>query len=327
MICVVPPVGAVPLRDALLYVGRGVTELRGAKLPIRSALRAAFAIGYVQEQVRRRGASPCSSRFLIEVCRGANTYIAYWLANRGWKVAVAPQNVESLVPNPRLTRRDEVMQYQMERGIYEHAHCTLCISDVDAYIVRCMGATAATVPYFPGPKDIVRFNEVRNSRRHAAEAFKLLYVGTVHNQPTLAGLKNLSERFSASFPEPWTLHVVGYGTEVACEMSHARILVEGAVSDARLNTLLTECAAILLSQPATTGFLTRLVEMNLCGIPSFVNEEYLPAAGLERFGIYTYQDLNDVGRMISESGAKKFEEFRPISKNEEARLRNFIWNA
>lgn len=308
---VVPARKAAGLLQTVQWIGTGLFQLRGAAFPLITRLKAAFAVGYVLNELARFGGDVRTATFVIELCRGATLFVAYWLALRGGNFAVAPQNVEFLVSARGEQAKADELLFRMERTIYRCARRVACISEVDAYIVRCLDGRALTLPYFPDETEVARFVRIRRAREGRGQSSRLLYLGTVTNPPTLAGLRQLLDRFCRVFDERWSLGVAGYGTQRVVVAQSDRISIEGVVTNERLDELLIECDAVLLNQAATTGFLTRLVELNLCDVPVFMNQEYLPATSLDRYGIRTYGDLGEVPRMLDEQPRSTFDLFEP----------------
>ena len=161
--CPIPARRAVPFARALRYTVIGLKELTSLPSPLRSMLKAAFAIGFLKDQLSQMRAAPETAMILVELVRGPTTYLGYWLAKKGYRFAVAPQNMEFLVPSKASRGEMDVWQYRMERSIYRAASCVLCISDFDAKIVRCLSARAVTLPYYPWKGDIRAINSVNIS--------------------------------------------------------------------------------------------------------------------------------------------------------------------
>lgn len=320
--CVVPPLSRVPRWRAAKYILLGWFQT-AAGLTYRGQFKAAFVIGYLIDTLSNARINPSRAHFLFEMCHGPNIHIGDWLARQGYKYIVAPHNIEFLVPHQTNNDCGSGAHFQLESNIYKKAHAALCISKADEFIVRCLGGTSLFLPYQPLIADLKRFEIIKATRANSISPYTLLYVGTAHNPPSKAGLAQLLNEFENSFDSEWTLHVAGYGTEQLANQSSSRIIIEGSVSDARLDELLCKTVAVLIHQPATTGFLTRLIEMSHCGIPTFANRSYLPAAGLQDFGIHVYDELAEVqDRIVQASNATH----KPLSPNEvNPRLDN-IWN-
>ena len=235
---------------------------------------------------------------------------------RGCHVHVAAHNVEFLVQGQSNRDCREGGDFRLERELYRHAKSVICIGDVDRFLVECLGATARVVPYFPAPEDVDRFQAISDTRLSGPKKSRLLYIGTTHNPPTRAGLYDLIRQFEESFGEEWTLTIAGFGTdELVLPADISRISIRGPITDHELDALLCEVAGVLVFQPPTTGFLTRLVEMNLSGVPVFINRSYIPARGLEEYGIRTYQELGEVSDLISLNAGEKFNKFaKPLAE-------------
>jgi hypothetical protein len=68
----------------------------------------------------------------------------------------------------------------------------------------------------------------------------------------------------------------------------------GEVDNDTLNRLMIDCAFALIHQPPTTGFLTRLVDLNLAGVPVAVIGGYEQAQQLLAHGIFTFETLDAI---------------------------------
>ena len=128
--------------------------------------------------------------------------------------------------------------------------------------------------------------------------------GSAANPPTLAGLKQAIQAMS---PLGIQVKIAGFGTECLAQYCSDNIQILGTQSDLEMQWLLVNCKALIVSQPNTSGFLTKLVDVNLCGVPQIVISEYVQAK-FEEYGIYI-RDLFDIRHLLLEDKFKNFLKF------------------
>lgn len=234
---------------------------------------------------------------LHETAPGISIPFMRYLAWRGFDYIAIPHNIEYLVPGQVMKAfRANHRVYQTEVEGYRSARQVLAICEFDAAILRCSGADARTLEYRPTRRDRARFESIRESRaaRSCFDGFLLL--GTVENTPTFNGVKVLLDTLRATHPE-LRLTVAGYGTEAFRDYQSDSVTILGSVSESQVESLLRGTTALLINQPQTTGFLTKIVEMNLCGVPQILISDYFQAKDMNRFGIFKAQveSLHEVG--------------------------------
>lgn len=222
---------------------------------------------------------------LHETAPGISIPFMRYLAWRGIDYVAIPHNIEYLVPGQVMKAfRANHRVYQTEIAGYRSARQVLSICDFDTAILRCSGANVRTLEYRPIRRDRERFDLIRERRAARANAAGFLLLGTVENTPTFNGVKALLDTLRAINSE-LRLTVAGYGTEVFRDYQSDTVTVLGSVSESQVESLLISATALLINQPQTTGFLTKIVEMNLCGLPQVIVSDYFQAEGMERFGI------------------------------------------
>lgn len=206
-----------------------------------------------------------------------------------WKkiryVAV-PHNIEFLVPTQIIKIfRSNHHVYRSEMEGFRAAELVLSLSDFDSAILRSGGVNAKTLEYRPTKSDKHLCDSIRNARKNKKSENYFLMLGTVSNVPTFNGMKELLDNMSLSVKDNCII-LAGYGTEVFGSYNSSSIKVVGSVSDEELKELLIGAKALIINQPQTTGFLTKIVEMNLCGLPQIFLSEYIQVSGWRRFGIF-----------------------------------------
>lgn len=222
---------------------------------------------------------------LHETAPGVSIPFMQYLKWKGVPYIAIPHNIECLVPGQVIDMfRNECYVYLAEMTGYRAAQRVISICKFDAAILRSAGVLAEVLEYHPVRNDRVRFDYIRKSRGNCSEAVGFLLLGSAGNVPTYYGIKGLLEYFS-QIDSDFCLTVAGYGTEVFKSYQNKKITVMGSVSEQEIDSLLINATALLINQPQTTGFLTKIVEMNLCGVPQIVVSDYFQIDGMERFGI------------------------------------------
>lgn len=223
---------------------------------------------------------------VLETAPGLSLHFMRYLAGRNIPYIAMPHNVEFLVPHQHdRTFSNSSALFAAETYGYQRALKVVAICDFDRSVLRCIGASASTLPYYPTVDEENIFLDIRNKRSQKNAAPTFLLLGTVENGPTYEGVKVFLDWHLQSNS---TLQVIvaGHGTEKFSKYANGNITILGSVSNDCLEALLLDVSAILINQPQTSGFLTKIVEMNLCGIPQIILSDYQQSAGLEEFGVF-----------------------------------------
>lgn len=222
----------------------------------------------------------------------------------GIPYVLLPHNIEFIVPG-KSGEKGYGQEFDREVAAISGARKCLCISDYDAAVCETFNPNVEVIAYFPGPEDLRTFENIR-SRRLTSTKRGCLTLGSAKNLPTRQGVIELVSTLRTRGYAKDELIVAGFGTESLREQigSHAEVL--GSLNDEQLRESLVGCKAVVLHQRQTSGFLTRLVEMNLCGIPVVVLGGYRQAKRLEAFGIFT-----DIGVLQESACQGPFEAFAP----------------
>lgn len=243
-----------------------------------------------------------------ETAPGISIPFMRYLASRGIPYVAIPHNIEYLVPGQMLKAfRGNHRVYQTETEGYQAARHVLGICEFDTAILRCGGANASTLEYRPTREDRQRFARIRAARERRASFDGMLLLGTVSNTPTFNGVKALLDTLHTTHPE-LRITVAGYGTEVFRSYQSKTVNVLGSVTDSQVEALLIGATVLLINQPQTTGFLTKIVEMNLSGVPQAIISDYFQADGLNRYGVIQ----TSVGSLPQLEVPSRFEILPPI---------------
>ena len=266
-----------------LFLFKGV-NLKGT---IQFALRASYPI-YLLRKFK-------PDILLHETAPGFTLIFMHYLKWKSIKYIAIPHNIEFMVPNQNHSGfRSLAAAFENEIEGYRSASSVKVICDYDKSVLACLGINSTVFAYYPIKEDLKSFSEVRKFRTQQVFKKTYLAMGTIGNKPTYDGAKALLE-FTRRQINDLNLIVAGYGTEQFSDYHSESVSVLGGVDSATLDNLLKNSKALLINQPQTTGFLTKIVEFNLCGIPMLVLSDYAQARNLQDFGIYCVR-INEIDK-------------------------------
>lgn len=230
----------------------------------------------------------------LEIDNGVSIAVMILFKIFNIKYVCLPHNIEFLVPNQSSEFfRDAKYSMYAELSGYQGALKIFTISRFDAAILSCKGLKASVFSYFPIKADIDSYSDVRASKYKESNVHEYLILGTSCYTPTYISIRNMLEIIRDSDGD-YRVSIVGFGTEKFSCYASDRVKILGALSDNDLLNVVRRCTAMLINQQQTTGMLTRIIEMNLCGLPQLVISDYFQAEGLEQYGVrlVTLADLD-----------------------------------
>lgn len=212
--------------------------------------------------------------------------------------------VVALCHNLETLSREQVVyshQYEMfkyELEILNQCDLVVTISTEETFLLRNFGLDPVYLPYFPSGKSAERFLTVRKSR-YGRSKVNFLLLGTVHNIPTLHGMKKaINEIIGKNVLSDDKLLVAGYGTrELLGHFDDARIELRGEVTDDELDEMLVETKGCIVYQENGSGALTKIPELLTAGVPVIVNSHaarsyhHLP-------GIFEFTSIEQLGEQM-----------------------------
>lgn len=251
-----------------------------------------------------------NSIFILEGAEDAQLIVALLVKAFHKKYITFPHNIDGMTPGfdtYRFTSKAD--RFALEISIYMSATWNFTISDFDAAIIRSLSAKASIYPFYPA-EDKLQFVKKISIARHDGDNNEIIILGTVLNPPTRMAFERLLLQIQKEKLVKYTFNVVGLGTEIFSEFNSSNLKIYGSVSNEILNRLLINSRCALIPVIQTTGFLTKLVELNLENIPVILIGEYYQARGLEEYGIYQTETIADVSDIIEtlEYPRKKFKE-------------------
>ena len=259
---------------------------------VRLFLKSAIIVGRFKYFLKINRLNSKNCHFYFELSDNS-LFLVWYLARKTFNYTVFPQNIEFLVngKNPK----DFIFRANLEVEIYKKATQCVAISKVDAFLLSIFNKNVILYPYFPSSVDVLRFEKIRMVRKIGnIDESLFIIMGTVSNSPTKLGIEYLLSFLQDKKTEKNRFELIGFGTENYINLACGNISILGSVPDEVLDVKLALTSAVIIFQPPTTGFLTRIVELNLAGVPVFINKSYIPAQGLEKFGILSYENLSDI---------------------------------
>ena len=224
------------------------------------------------------------------------------------------QNIEYLVPE---NNRDNYFKsskdkYFLELKGYKGAKSIFTISDLDSAILGCQKIHSETILYFPAAKDLKKLKTIQNIRNKSVLNKKSCYIlllGTVANPPTRQGMLTAINSFKNQNSK-YKLKVAGFGTDIFNHLNSSNINILGSVTEKKLQELMLEAKCLIVNQAQTTGFLIKIVDFNLAGIPILITSKYYQGYHLERYGIFR-AEYNQIPKILSSSNFKSdFDTFK-----------------
>lgn len=215
-------------------------------------------------------------------------------------------NLETL-SSAQVTSKFQRDMLMYELDLIGQCDLVVTISTEETFLLKNLGMDPLYLPYFPLKQTLERFTKVRRSRLGKLKADFLL-LGTVHNLPTLQGMKQIISLLSNNYLlNDDRLIVVGYGTKERLTHEHdTRIQIRGDVSDAELDELLTSVKGCIVYQESGSGSLTKIPELLLAGVPVVVNSHAARShhnlPGIFEFG--TFDQLP--GQLVAAAGSDQF---------------------
>ena len=224
--------------------------------------------------------------FLFEGGNAMSILLLDYLRSIGINYYVFTHNIEFLVNQIEdSVFKSNSKKYELEINSYKFAKGIFTISDFDKALLSCAGINSIVLPYFPCKKDEKFLNDIYVKRSKNNNKNIILLLGTIVNNPTRMGLINVLKKINIK-SDKYKIIVAGYGTEDLNKFASEKIKILGSISDEKLKRIMIKSKILLINQPQTTGFLTKLVEFNLAGIPVLVLSDYIQSLNLERFGIF-----------------------------------------
>jgi len=234
-----------------------------------------------------------------------------------------PHNIESLVNGnvSAFSKKKSPIWFNEEINFLRLANKVFTISREENWLLSLYGLVPHYLPYFP-PKDLtdhfLNINKKRSKKKsNYTDKKKLLLLGTFYNPPTLKGYLEIIDALAdLDFVD---VKVAGFGSELLKNASFGtNVTVLGTLSFEGLAKAIEEADYALIHQEPSSGALTRITELLLCGLPILANNS--ASRSYYNFpGVITYSDMDELITLLR--GANDIQSFaveRPIEE------KNFI---
>ncbi|GEM_PF-1510766 len=234
------------------------------------------------------------------------------------KVVAVMHNIETLVPGCKspVTQHYAPADFRNEVALLRKCDTVFMISREETWLMRLYGVNAYYLPYYPAKACREWLLQIRAARKQQAAKDKrtFLVIGSAVNAPTALGMQLLADYVAAEGIET-ELRIGGYGTaeHIRVPDSCKNIVLLGELTQEQLTREMTECTALLINQPPTTGALTRIVEAEIAGIPVIANTDSLRNY-FNISGIYEYRTMDELKAILQQELQTPAIPLKPDSK-------------
>ncbi len=263
-----------------LFFLKGVT-IKGAFLFI-------LKTSYIMRVINRNK----SMEYIFEGGTTISILIMYYLSSLKIHYHIFPQNIEYLAPKANSDGyfKENYYKYSLEIKAYQNAKSVTTVSIFDKAILDCHQISSFLLPSYPTNSSFKNYSEIAEERKlqqknKLLNQKNILLIGTTYNHPTREGLRKLLNYIQIS-QFPYQVTVIGYGTSEFCRYNSDRINVLGTVSEEKLKQLMIETTCLLINTIQTSGYLFKVVEFNLSGIPIIFTTPFIQHENLEKYGIF-----------------------------------------
>lgn len=215
----------------------------------------------------------------------------------GCKLICFPHNLESLVPGQVSSISGKASPSWFDEELLQFKQCDhiFTISREEEWLLSLYGIPCSWLPYYPAEEVVADLLEIRKFRKENGHENFFLIFGSFFYPPIRNGINEIIE-FTKNNNLSVPLKIAGFGSEEILNLHSnlpASIEILGAVTTRELLDLQRRCKGIIINQQVSSGALTKLVEIQLAGIPVVVNHHslrsYGEAGGLSPF--YSLQEL------------------------------------
>lgn len=212
-------------------------------------------------------------------------------------------NVETL-SSTQVRRKQQTRLFSYEIDLLAKCSLVVTISREETVLMNNLGVNAWYFPYYPAPAIEARLLEIRRKRSGSVGKDFLLF-GTVHNPPTMEGMKRLIaeiSRYANTCGDRFL--VAGFGTEGLKEFADSNTFtVLGSISNDQLDKLLVEVKTCLVYQENGSGALTKITEMLLAGVPVVANSHALRNY-YNLPGVYEFRTWRELEKILCDGDIK-----------------------
>lgn len=220
------------------------------------------------------------SKIATEQAPGFSIFFCEFLIDNDLDYDLYLHNIEFCVNGQNF--KDDGYIFETVKASYINAEKVITISKLDNDIAKIFNINSVILPYKLKLETEIK---TTNLSRPESEILRCkkgkvgLILGSVKNPPTKAGITKLVERINTdrNFFSDFIFIIVGFNTETLRYLNSERVAIKGEVTDSELQNLYREVDAFFVYQPPTTGWLTRITEMETKKLPIYINEDYSQA--------------------------------------------------
>lgn len=200
-----------------------------------------------------------------------------WCCRHGLRSILIPHNIESLAMYPGAWTHQGLSvaeRFRHEEPWLRLADAIFTISMEEAWWLELHGIKAQHLPYYPSGQHLEALERLRTERQPDL-TFGYLLLADFRNAANLRGAELLAERLANGLVVNHPIHVVGRSMELCKHVFESvpahPFIFEGECTDATLADFQRRCLALVLSHPATSGMMTRVVDAAIANIPIIGN--------------------------------------------------------
>jgi hypothetical protein len=284
--------------------GESFANLLAGALPFSGATprrfaspRGLFRVGYLRRMPidEVRAGDLC----VFESTLTLSTVLFERVRARGAHVCVFPPNLDSLSPDTvdPVSGAMSPSWFGSELAAIRKADLVCCISREEQWLLGLYGVESHFLPYYPAADVVGALKRIR-AARVGTQKDVILALGTAHNIPTRKGMEELVRFWQQHLSATGTLTIAGYGTEQLAPLAAASVSVLGTLSADRLRDLTVHARACVIHQVPTTGFLTRIPELLIAGVPIIANSTG-SRSHHNVHGVLAYEQMAEIPSLLS----------------------------
>jgi hypothetical protein len=217
--------------------------------------------------------------FVWESTKDIYYFLPFFAKKYKKKVIALPHNLESLVPGQVsvLTGKSAPSEFSKEIKVLKKCDAVFTISHEEALLLKLFKINSYYLPYYPPTETEQFLLNIRKQRqmRQPNKITQILLLGSAINPPTRIGMESRINFFKQNSHENIKLSIAGYGTEqlltLIGDTKQFKFLGELTVGQLEKEFISTD--AVLIHQPASSGALSRIIELLIAGIPVLANED------------------------------------------------------
>ena len=226
------------------------------------------------------------SKVLLEIGTGISIPFSLILIKLSVDFHTFPHNIEHLVPaQGKIGFQNEDKLKRAEFFIHKRAISVFVISAFDQKILLKAGVENIHIfTYFPTGENYSRLSKIRERRKSSPKKITIV-LGSVLNGPTKIAFEDYLNVRIIGNRGPF--YCIGHGMKRFRDkiIKAGGICLDG-LTDLELDELLVESENVVVPATRTSGLITRVVDMNLAGIPVNIVGDYEQFKGHEQYGIY-----------------------------------------